>query len=224
MDVLQLFGVQEEHQEVTFQVDNFSLVDFDETHHTFIPKRYDELMISRAKLSEIVEFGEKRLYTVFRELDLSRFNFSNLEMEYVIFENCEIYDANFEDATLTTVRFINCSLARSKFDRTKLNYVKLWKSNLKDATFEESILINLYGFLADFTNVDFTRAIVYNAYVWIGNFKGAKANPESGFRTKKGGDGARYEVPVCKPPCPASCMQACSHNTNPNRHKLAYEK
>lgn len=217
-------STQEQHSELVFNSSTF--VEKNDSHDEciHIPENYGSVKISQGKLSEVFEFGEKKTYTVFREKNFSRFDFSQMFIENVIFENCILSHAIFENAILEKVRFVTCNLKNANFNKANLKHVKVWKSNFAHATFDGSIIDGIYGFLTDFTSVDFTNAEVTNPYIWIGNFKGANAKPGSGFRTKKGGDEPRYEVPVCKPPCPPDCRQPCTHNHNDNVLKMAYER
>jgi uncharacterized protein YjbI with pentapeptide repeats len=139
--------------------------------------------------------GKPQVFTKHKNRKLVQADFSHIALTNVIFENCDLTEVDFSFGTLTNVRFYQSRLAKANFNYAELNNVKFWWSYIAGATFVRANLVDVHGQYADFTNVDFLTATVINAFIWIGNFAGAKANPEAGFRTKKGGDGVRYQIP-----------------------------
>lgn len=129
-------------------------------------------------------------------------NFTGIVIADIDFKRCDFTDAKFSGSTLTDIKFIRCSLKAANFDEATLNNVNLWWTYAARAQFANAVLDHLHGQYVDFSDVDFLTAKINNAFIWIGKFTGAKANPEAGFRTQKGGDTPRYKIPcVCDGPC-----------------------
>jgi len=149
--------------------------------------------------------------TVFKGADFNYRNFTGIELTDYTFQGCIFTGAKFLAARLQNVQFITCSMGKVDFNDATLNNVNFWKSYVADATFNNANLVDVHGQFVDFSRVDFLTATVTNAFIWMGNFDGAKANPEAGFRTKRGGDGPRYKVPVvCDDPAACEqCNQGC---------------
>jgi uncharacterized protein YjbI with pentapeptide repeats len=140
--------------------------------------------------------GKPQQFTKHSNRKLTDQQFNNMKLTNIIFENCDLTEVDFSFTTLTNVRFYNTSLAKANFNFAELINVKFWWSYVAGATFHKATLKDVHGQYVDFAGVNFLTAIVTNAFIWIGNFTGAQANPEAGFRTKKGGDGQRYKIPV----------------------------
>jgi len=159
---------------------------------------------------------------IFKGIDFSFYDATGIELKNVIFKYCNFTRASFLACKMTNVQFINCSMFKVNFNKATLINVSFWRSYVAYATFDETTLIDAHGHLVDFTGVDFLTATVENAFMWIGNFKDAKANPDAGFRTKKGGDGIRYKIPVvCEiPEACEKCFQSCKGEKNENSRKL----
>jgi uncharacterized protein YjbI with pentapeptide repeats len=133
--------------------------------------------------------------TLEKETDMNK-NFKNQVITDRIFFHQDLSDADFSGAVLKNVRFNTCNLKGANFNNATLNNVNLWYTYVAYATFANAVLNQVHGLYVDFTGVDFLTADVNNAFIWVGKFDGAKAKPEAGFRTKKGGDTPRYKVPV----------------------------
>ncbi len=140
--------------------------------------------------------GKKQHYVKYTGHDFTNMDFRHGDnLDHIIFNQCDLTGARFDYLFLTNIRFMNCTLKKASFDKARLTNVKFWMSNVSEATFDQAILKDVHGQYVDFSLVDFLTAKVTNAFIWIGNFRGAKANPEAGFRTQKGGDGPRYVIP-----------------------------
>ncbi len=131
-----------------------------------------------------------------KDKDFTGTDFAGIVLDNVKFAHCDFTGADFSSSTLTNVTFYHCSMGGVNFNHATLINVTLWWSYLANAMFDSATLIDLHGQYVDFSNVDFLTADIRNAFIWIGNFKGAKAKPESGFRTRRGGDQASYKIPV----------------------------
>ncbi len=144
-------------------------------------------------------------------VDLSQQNFNEIVFEGFLFQHCIFTQSTFLAAKLRNVQFIECSMRMSNFSEAILDNVNFWKAYVADALFDHAKLVNVHGQYVDFSRVDFLTATITNAFIWMGNFKDAKANPEAGFRTRRGGDGPRYQVPVVcdNPEACEQCNQGC---------------
>lgn len=143
--------------------------------------------------------------------DLRREDFNGVVLENYIFQRCLFTQSTFLAAKLRNVQFTSCSMQMCNFSNALLDNVNFWQTYVADSIFDHATLVDMHGQYVDFSRVDFLTATINNAFIWMGNFNGAKANPEAGFRTRRGGDGPRYQVPVVcnNPEACEQCNQGC---------------
>jgi len=125
-----------------------------------------KFLFACAKHSEISKWNKWRAKYSTQELDLSKQDFSALNLSLINLQGCDLNFCIFNEAKLDSANFTLSKLKGSKFNDCELSEANFSNTNLLGVEFEQSVLI-----LANMTNADLTGSNLKNTDLSATNFK-----------------------------------------------------